>query len=120
MDLGSLGSVRAAVRQVVEWDVVVDVVINNAGIMAVPYARTVDGFEMQFRVNHLGHFLFTNLLLREGRIREGGRVVNVSSDGHRLADIRWADVGFEVCFFPSFAPISHLMGFGMTCATRIY
>jgi NAD(P)-dependent dehydrogenase (short-subunit alcohol dehydrogenase family) len=72
MDLGSLSSVRAAARQLVERDVMIDVVINNAGIMAVPSERTADGFEMQFGVNHLGHFLFMNLLLKEGRIREGG------------------------------------------------
>ena len=97
MDLGSLSSVRAAARKLVEQNVMIDVLINNAGIMAVPYGKTEDGFEMQWGVNHLGHFLFTALLLKGGSIGKAGRVVNVTSDGHRLSDVRWKDVGFEVC-----------------------
>jgi NAD(P)-dependent dehydrogenase (short-subunit alcohol dehydrogenase family) len=93
MDLGSLTSVRTAAKKL---DATLDVLINNAGIMAVPYGKTADGFEMQFGVNHLGHFLFTNLLLKEGKIRNGGRIVVVSSDGHRLSDVLWEDPSFQV------------------------
>lgn len=93
MDLGSLSSVRHAAKML---DATLDVLICNAGIMTVPYGKTEDGFEKQFGVNHLGHFLFTNLLLKEGKIRNGGRVVIVTSDGHRLGDILWEDPGFHV------------------------
>jgi NAD(P)-dependent dehydrogenase (short-subunit alcohol dehydrogenase family) len=93
MDLGSFASVRNAAKKL---DVTIDVLINNAGIMAIPYGKTADGFEKQFGVNHLGHFLFTNLLLKEGRIRDRGRIVVVTSDGHRLSDMIWEDPGFQV------------------------
>jgi NAD(P)-dependent dehydrogenase (short-subunit alcohol dehydrogenase family) len=93
MDLGSLASVRNAAMRL---DSALDVLICNAAIMAVPYGKTEDGFEKQFGVNHLGHFLFTNLLLKEGKIRNGGRIVVVSSDGHRLSDVLWEDPGFQV------------------------
>jgi hypothetical protein len=93
MDLGSLSSVREATKKVRET---IDVLICNAGIMAVPYGKTADGFEMQFGVNHLGHFLLANLLLKEGSIAEGGRIVVVTSDGHRLSDVLWEDPGFQV------------------------
>jgi NAD(P)-dependent dehydrogenase (short-subunit alcohol dehydrogenase family) len=92
VDLGSLASVRKAAREVEGG---IDVLINNAGVMATPYAKTEDGFESQFGINHLGPFVFTNTLLREGKVKEGGRVVNVSSDGHRLGGIRWDDPGFK-------------------------
>lgn len=95
IDLGSLASVRKAAKEVEGG---IDVLINNAGVMATPYGKTEDGFESQFGINHLGPFVFTNTLLREGKIKEGGRVVNVSSDGHRLSDIRWNDPGFNVSF----------------------
>jgi NAD(P)-dependent dehydrogenase (short-subunit alcohol dehydrogenase family) len=93
MDLGSLTSVRNAAKS---FDETLDVLICNAGIMAVPYGKTEDGFEKQFGVNHLGHFLFTNLLLKEGKIRNGGRIVIVTSDGHRLSDALFEDPGFQV------------------------
>ncbi|KFZ15813.1 hypothetical protein V501_02541 [Pseudogymnoascus sp. VKM F-4519 (FW-2642)] len=92
IDLSSLASVRKAAK---ELEGGIDVLINNAGVMATPYGKTEDGFELQFGINHLGPFVFTNTLLREGKIKEGGRVVNVSSDGHRLGDIRWNDPGFN-------------------------
>jgi NAD(P)-dependent dehydrogenase (short-subunit alcohol dehydrogenase family) len=66
----------------------VDVLVNNAGVMAVPYGRTADGFEAQIGTNHLGHFALTGLLL--GRIRD--RVVTVTSEGHRLGAIRLDDL----------------------------
>lgn len=54
MDLGSLASIRAAVKEFESWNVVLDVLINNAAVMAAPYSTTVDGFETQFGVGHLG------------------------------------------------------------------
>jgi NAD(P)-dependent dehydrogenase (short-subunit alcohol dehydrogenase family) len=97
MDLGSLKSIRKAAEEVQSWnDITIDVLINNAAVMACPYATTEDGFESQFGVGHLGHFLFTNLLLEGGKIRDGGRIVNVSSDGHRLGEVHFDDIGFNV------------------------
>jgi NAD(P)-dependent dehydrogenase (short-subunit alcohol dehydrogenase family) len=59
-------------------------------------------------VNHLGHFLFTILLLKANIIKSGGRIVNVSSNGHRMGDIRFDDPGFEVCQRSLFVFISYL------------
>jgi len=95
MDLGSFASIRAAVKEFKTWNVVIDVLINNAAVMAAPYSTTVDGFETQFGVGHLGHFLFTTLLLNGGMIRDGGRIVNVSSDGHRFGPVRFDDINFQ-------------------------
>jgi NAD(P)-dependent dehydrogenase (short-subunit alcohol dehydrogenase family) len=80
VDLASLESVRAAAASYTEP---LDLLVNNAGIMAPPYAASVDGFESQLATNHLGPFLLTGLLLP--RLRDGGRVVTVSSQMHRVA-----------------------------------
>ena len=77
LDLADLNSVRAFAAETIEP---IDVLINNAGVMALPLSRTVQGFETQFGVNHLGHFALTNLLLP--MITD--RVVSVSSGAHRL------------------------------------
>ncbi|BBZ30074.1 short-chain dehydrogenase [Mycolicibacterium madagascariense] len=86
LDLQNLASVRAFADGVEQ----VDVLINNAGIMAVPYARTVDGFESQIGTNHLGHFALTNLLLP----KIGDRVVTVSSMLHLLGKISLKDLNW--------------------------
>ena len=88
LDLADLASVRAFAH---EWDGDVDVLINNAGVMAIPERRTVDGFEMQFATNHLGHFALTNLLLPY--ITD--RVVTVSSNAHRMGRIVIDDLNWE-------------------------
>ncbi|EPS38435.1 hypothetical protein H072_7820 [Dactylellina haptotyla CBS 200.50] len=96
MNLASLASVRQAAEKIAsDDDVTIDVLINCAGIMATPYGKTEDGFEQQFGINHLSHFLFTNLLLKAGKISNGGRIVNVSSGGHMSSGIRWDDVNFS-------------------------
>lgn len=79
LDLSSLQSVRRAIGQIKALNVLLDVVINNAAIMACPFSKTVDGIESQFGTNHIGPFLFTNLLLKEDLISPGGRIVNVNS-----------------------------------------
>ncbi|KAK4445229.1 short-chain dehydrogenase TIC 32 [Podospora aff. communis PSN243] len=98
LDLGSLESVRRAAEEVISWtDVpVIDVLVNNAGIMAVEYGLSPEGVERHFATNHLGHFLLTNLVM--GKILAAGepRVVCVSSDGHRLGGVRWDDLNFDV------------------------
>ena len=80
LDLASLASVRDFASG---WDGEIDLLINNAGVMVPPLSRTAEGFELQFGTNHLGHFALTNLLLD----RVTGRVVTVSSTGHRMGRI---------------------------------
>ncbi|KAF9873857.1 hypothetical protein CkaCkLH20_08591 [Colletotrichum karsti] len=97
LDLTSLAQVREAASTVNSWTDVphIDLLVNNAGIMAVPYALTVDNFESQFQTNHLSHFLLTNLLMPKILAAPDPRVVNVSSGGHRLGVIRWTDHAFD-------------------------
>jgi NAD(P)-dependent dehydrogenase (short-subunit alcohol dehydrogenase family) len=83
LDLGSLASVRAAAERILHDHPVVDILVNNAGVMACPERRTEDGFEMQFGVNHLGHFALTALLL-EALLRADARVVSVTSTAHHM------------------------------------
>ena len=88
LDLASLDSIRAFAAA---WDGEIDLLINNAGIMFPPLTRTADGFELQFGTNHLGHFALTNLLLEHVT----GRVVTVSSVGHRTGGIDFDDLNWE-------------------------
>jgi NAD(P)-dependent dehydrogenase (short-subunit alcohol dehydrogenase family) len=92
MDLGSQASVRAAAAEILKTVPHIDALINNAGVMAVPYELTPEGIEMQFGINHIGHFLLTNLLIP--RMRPGSRIVNVSSAGHSMSGVRFDDVNF--------------------------
>ncbi|HLN76910.1 MAG TPA: oxidoreductase [Nocardioidaceae bacterium] len=82
MDLADLGSVRRAVDEVKGLGPL-DILINNAGVMATPYHRTVDGFELQFGTNHLGHFALTGQLFPQLAAAESARVVTVASQAHR-------------------------------------
>ena len=91
LDLADLSSVRAAAEQVDQ----LDVLINNAGIMAVPLGKTVDGFERQFGTNHLGHAALTWLLLPALRQRPGARVVTVASLAHQYGRIDFDDPNWE-------------------------
>ncbi|WP_165071417.1 SDR family NAD(P)-dependent oxidoreductase [Paludisphaera rhizosphaerae] len=93
LDLASLASVRACADALMADGRPIDVVIANAGVMATPLSRTADGFEMQFGTNHLGHFVLVNRIA--GLIPEGGRLVNVSSAGHRFSDVDLDDPNFE-------------------------
>jgi NAD(P)-dependent dehydrogenase (short-subunit alcohol dehydrogenase family) len=88
LDLASLASVREFAAA---WEGEIDLLINNAGVMVPPLTRTVDGFELQFGTNHLGHFALTNLLLEHVT----GRVVTVSSTGHRFGGIDFDDLNWE-------------------------
>jgi NAD(P)-dependent dehydrogenase (short-subunit alcohol dehydrogenase family) len=88
LDLADLSSVRAFASG---WTGDVDVLVNNAGVMAIPQRRTVDGFEMQLGTNHLGHFAVTNLLLPHVT----DRVVTVSSSAHRMGRVDLADLNWE-------------------------
>jgi NAD(P)-dependent dehydrogenase (short-subunit alcohol dehydrogenase family) len=92
VDLASLRSVRAAAAQVRSACEGIDLLINNAGVMMPPYGVTADGFELQFGVNHLGHFALTGLLLDRMAGRPGARVVTVSSNNHREGRINFDDL----------------------------
>lgn len=100
LDLASLASVRAASAALVAAGQPLDVIIANAGVMACPQGRTADGFETQFGTNHLGHFVFINRVAP--LLRQGGRIVNVSSAGHRFADVDLDDPGFESTAYQPF------------------
>ncbi len=84
VDLADLASVRRGAAEAAELGPI-DLLINNAGVMALPYSRTVDGFEMQFGTNHLGPFLLTGLLLPRVLESGDGRIVAVASQAHRFA-----------------------------------
>jgi NAD(P)-dependent dehydrogenase (short-subunit alcohol dehydrogenase family) len=88
LDLADLASVRAFAEA---WEGDLDVLINNAGVMAVPPRRTPDGFELQIGTNHLGHFALTNLLLPHVR----DRVVTLSSGAHRIGGLDVADLNWQ-------------------------
>lgn len=94
-DLADLASIRACAEAVLAAGEPIDLLVANAGVMACPRSTTADGFELQFGTNHLGHFVLVNrlapLLLAGG----GGRVVTLSSAGHRFADVDLDDPGFE-------------------------
>jgi NAD(P)-dependent dehydrogenase (short-subunit alcohol dehydrogenase family) len=96
LDLADLASVRAFAREIRSKYESVDLLVNNAGLMAVPRARTADGFEMQFGTNHLGHFALTGALLGALEKAPAGRVVNVSSFGHKLGRMNFDDLMFEL------------------------
>ena len=93
LDLASLKSVRACADQLLAKGEPFDVVIANAGVMATPFGHTVDGFETQFGTNHLGHFVLVNRIA--SLIRDGGRLVNLSSSGHRYSNVDLNDPSFE-------------------------
>ena len=85
MDLSSFQSIRKFAKEVLSEESRIDILINNAGVMYCPFGKTEDGFETQFGVNHLGHFLLTNLLLDKIKQAPEGRIVVVSSIGHTFA-----------------------------------
>ncbi len=93
LDLASLASVRACADGLVAKSEPFDVVIANAGVMATPFGYTADGFETQFGTNHLGHFVLVNRIAP--LIREGGRLISLSSSGHRFSNVDLEDPNFE-------------------------
>ncbi|EPS38396.1 hypothetical protein H072_7872 [Dactylellina haptotyla CBS 200.50] len=94
IDLCSLSSVRSAAQEINSTVAKVDVLVNNAAMHAKELVRTEDGLETSFSTNHIGHFLFTNLLLKGGAMKEGGRVVNVTSNSFRRGAVVWDDPNF--------------------------
>ncbi len=84
LDLGSLASVREAAAEILAEREKIDVLVNNAGIMGIPERRTADGFEMQFGVDHLGHFALTALLMPALLRADAARIVTVTSTAHHM------------------------------------
>ena len=84
LDLGSLDSVQRAAEQVLTAHEQIDLLVNNAGVMGIPESRTADGFEMQFGVDHLGHFALTARLLPALLKAPAARVVTVTSTAHHM------------------------------------
>jgi NAD(P)-dependent dehydrogenase (short-subunit alcohol dehydrogenase family) len=93
LDLGSLKSVRDCADKLLAKGESFDVVFANAGAMATPFGNTLDGFETQFGTNHLGHFVLVNRIA--SLIRAGGRLINLSSAGHRISTVDLQDPNFE-------------------------
>lgn len=97
LDLSSQAQIREAAKQVNAYAESIDVLVNNAAVMASPYTTTVDGLESQFGTNHIGHFLFTNLIIDKILAAgPGARIINITSDGHRLSPVRFDDLDFRV------------------------
>jgi NAD(P)-dependent dehydrogenase (short-subunit alcohol dehydrogenase family) len=93
LDLASLESVRRCADGLLTAGKPFDLIIANAGVMACPKGTTTDGFEMQFGTNHLGHFVLVNRIA--SLLKSGARLVNLSSAGHRFADVDLEDPNFE-------------------------
>jgi NAD(P)-dependent dehydrogenase (short-subunit alcohol dehydrogenase family) len=99
LDLASLDSIRAFAERFRERDDGLDLLVNNAGVMATPRRRTADGFELQFGTNHLGHFALTGLLIGSMQGREDARVVTVSSSAHHAGRIAFDNLGGDRRYF---------------------
>jgi NAD(P)-dependent dehydrogenase (short-subunit alcohol dehydrogenase family) len=111
LDLASLKSVRSCADALVAAKKPFDVVICNAGVMATPKGKTADGFETQFGTNHLGHFVLVNRILP--LFKSGSRLVNLSSAGHRFADVDLDDPNFER------TPYSEFLAYGRSKTANV-
>ncbi|KAI1119926.1 hypothetical protein F5Y10DRAFT_145826 [Nemania abortiva] len=95
LDLSDQTSVRRAAEHISATVETIDIIINNAAIMACPWSKTHDGIESQFAINYLGHFLLTNLLLEKSVKMDGARVINTTSTGGAGGDVNFDDVNFQ-------------------------
>lgn len=95
VDLASLESIRAATSRARQRFEAIDILINNAGVMACPFLHTADGFEMQLGTNHFGHFALTAELMPLIERGTAKRIVNLSSRGHHFAPVDFGDPNFE-------------------------
>jgi NAD(P)-dependent dehydrogenase (short-subunit alcohol dehydrogenase family) len=119
MDLGSLASVRAAADAVLQRYPKVDVVIGNAGVMNTPFGRTEDGFETQFGVDHLGHFVFYNRIVPSLLAAAPARIVMLSSGAHFNSDILWDDINWEHTEYDKFIAYGQAKTANMLCAVAM-
>ncbi|RZF45182.1 hypothetical protein LSTR_LSTR009953 [Laodelphax striatellus] len=95
LDLNSFNSIRACAQDILATEQKIHLLVNNAGVMMCPQGKTEDGFETQFGVNHLGHFLFTLLLLPKIIDSQPARIVNLSSVAHQRGYIKFDDLNWE-------------------------
>ncbi|XP_028044480.1 uncharacterized protein LOC113555286 [Rhopalosiphum maidis] len=95
LDLASFASIKRCAKNILQKEKNIHLLVNNAGVMACPKGKTQDGFETQFGVNHLGHFLFTSLLLPRIRNSTPARIVNVSSMAHTRGVINFEDINYD-------------------------
>lgn len=93
LDLADLQSVRSCADVLLQRAQPFDLIIANAGVMATPFDHTADGFELQFGTNHLGHFVLANRLA--SLLRDGGRLINLSSGAHHIANVDLDDPNFD-------------------------
>ncbi|XP_066532373.1 retinol dehydrogenase 12 isoform X2 [Hoplias malabaricus] len=100
LDLSDIKSIKEFAEVINTEEKQLNILINNAGIMMCPYWKTADGFEMQFGVNHLGHFLLTYLLLDLIKRSAPARIVNVASVAHTWGSIRLDDINSEKSYAP--------------------
>ena len=118
MDNNSLDSVRTAAKAFLARSNKLNVIVNNAGIMATPEGKTADGFESQFGTNHLAHFLFfclvKDVMLASSTPDFHSRVVNVSSSGHMAGEVQFENYGFERGNYTPWA------GYGQSKTANIY
>lgn len=103
LDLASLKSVHTFCEEIIKEESQIDVLINNAGVYQCPYTKTEDGFEMQFGVNHLGHFLLTHLLLDLLKQSAPSRIIVVSSKLYKYGEINFEDLNSEQSYDKAFA-----------------
>jgi NAD(P)-dependent dehydrogenase (short-subunit alcohol dehydrogenase family) len=94
LDLADPSSAQSFVNEFVDSGMSLDILINNAAVMACPQMPTKEGWDLQFAVNHIGHFIITKGLLPT-MSSSGSRIVTLSSTGHKLSGIQWEDVHFE-------------------------
>jgi NAD(P)-dependent dehydrogenase (short-subunit alcohol dehydrogenase family) len=111
LDLASLESVRVCADTLIADDSGFDLVICNAGVAATPFGKTADGFETQFGINHLGHFVLVNRIAP--LMKPGARLVNVSSAGHQVSDVDLDDPNFE------HTPYNPWVGYGRSKTANI-
>ncbi|SIR89263.1 SDR family NAD(P)-dependent oxidoreductase [Micromonospora avicenniae] len=114
LDLLDPSSIDAFVAQYLDSGRPLHILINNAGIMGGPLVRDARGYESQFATNHLGHFQLTLGLLPALRAASGARVVNLTSGGHRVSDIRWDDPHFTSGYDPM-----GMLGYGQSKTANV-
>lgn len=119
LDLESISNAAKAAAEVNAWEDLpaIDLVVNNAAIMAVDFALTKDGFEKQLAVNYLAPWVFTNSIMPKVLASEKPRIVFVSSSGHRWGPVRWHDHNFQVRVEYKHHPKSSIADVGPRMAT---
>ena len=119
MDLADPNSVQQFVDDFTEKVSSLDILINNAGVMACPEMRTSQGWELQFAVNQIGHFVLTKGLLPLMQKAEGARLVTLSSTGHKISGIRWDDIHFKSSDYDKWAAYGQSKTAGSLLAVEV-